>query len=72
MLGIKSINQRFPRDKLNNKQQAAEPMKLLQKAFSALSAVDTSQPSFKEDSGVDEYLRSIMDMVKKYSEIYNS
>lgn len=70
----KALNENFnrSRDKLNNKQQAAEPMKLLQKAFSALSAVDTSQPSFKEDSGVDEYLRCIMDMVKEYSEIYNS
>lgn len=60
------------RDRLNNKQQAAEPMKLLQKAFSALSAVDTNQPSFKEDSGVEEYLHSIIEMAKKYSDIYNS
>ena len=60
------------RDKLNNKQQAAEPMKLLQKAYAALSAVDTDQPSFKSDSGVESYLEEIIEMAKKYSEIYNS
>ena len=60
------------RDKLNNKQQAAEPMKLLQKAYAALSAVDTDQPSFKSDSGVESYLEEIIAMAKKYSEIYNS
>lgn len=59
------------RDKLNNKQQAAEPMKLLQKAFSALSAVDTEQPSFKKDSDVEEYLQSIIEIAKKYLDIYN-
>lgn len=70
----KALNENFnrSRDKLNNKQQAAEPMKLLQKAFSALSAVDTTQASFKEDSGVEEYLQNIMAMAKKYSDIYNS
>ena len=70
----KALNENFnrSRDKLNNKQQAAEPMKLLQKALSALSAVDTSQPSFKSDSGVDEYLKNIMEIAKQYSEIYNS
>ena len=57
------------RDKLNNKQQAAEPMKLLQKAYAALSAVDTNQPSFKSDARTREYLEDIMKMVKKYSEI---
>lgn len=60
------------RDRLNNKQQAAEPMKLLQKAFSALSAIDTNQPSFKEDSGVEEYLQSIIAMAQNYTDIYNS
>lgn len=59
------------RDKLNNKQQAAEPLKLLQKAWSALSAVDTSQESFKEDPGVAAFLDEIIDMAKKYSDIYN-
>ena len=69
----KALNENFnrSRDKLNNKQQAAEPMKLLQKAYSALSAVDTTQPSFKGDSGVEEYLQSIIEMAKKYSDIFN-
>lgn len=69
----KALNENFnrSRDKLNNKQQAAEPMKLLQKAYSALSAVDTTQPSFKGDSGVEEYLQRIIEMAKKYSDIFN-
>ena len=70
----KSLNENFnrSRDKLNNKQQAAEPMKLLQKAYSALSAVDITQPSFKKNSDVEEYLQRIMEMVKNYSDIINS
>lgn len=58
------------RDKLNNKQQASEPLKLLQKAYAALSAVDTEQPSFRSNSGVKTYLDEIMDMAKEYSNIY--
>lgn len=60
------------RDKLNNKQQAAEPLKLLRKAYEALAAVDTNQESFKTDSGIETYLDEIMEMTKKYTEIYNS
>lgn len=70
----KALYENFNRskDKLNNKQQAAEPMKLLQKAYEALAAVDTNQPSFKEDSGVETYLQEIIEMANKYSDIYNS
>lgn len=60
------------RDILNNKQQAAEPLKLLKKAYEALAAVDTKQDSFKKDSGVETYLGIIMDLAKEYTEIYNS
>ena len=69
----KALNENFnrSRDKLNNKQQAAEPMKLLQKAYAALSAVDTTQPTFKGNSGVEEYLQSIIEMAKKYTDIFN-
>ena len=56
-------------DKLNNKQQAAEPIKLLQKAWEAISAVDTSQDSFREDPRVKEYLGDIGKKVKEYGEI---
>jgi len=65
------LNENFQRsrDKLNNKQQAAEPIKLLQKAWEAISAVDTSQDSFKEDPGVKEYLDEIGKKVKEYGEI---
>ena len=55
------LNENFQRsrDKLSNKQQAAEPIKLLQKAWEAISAVDTSQDSFKDDPGIKEYLDEI-------------
>ncbi|OQB13022.1 MAG: hypothetical protein BWY15_01986 [Firmicutes bacterium ADurb.Bin193] len=57
------------KDKLNNKQQAAEPIKLLQKAWEALSAVDTTQPSFKCDPGIKEYLDNIQDVITEYNGI---
>ena len=60
------------RDKLSNKQQAAEPMKLLRKAFEALSAIDTNQPSFKTADGIKECLKNITDMAQKYLDIHNS
>ncbi len=59
------------RDLLSNKQQAAEPVKLLQKSWSALSSVDTTQQSFKEDSGVLEYLDEILKIASEYKKIYN-
>lgn len=66
-----SLNENFQRsrDKLNNRQQAAEPIKLLQKAWEAMSAVDTAQPSFKDDPGVKTYLDEIGEMVKKYGDV---
>jgi hypothetical protein len=65
------LNENFQRsrDKLSNKQQAAEPIKLLQKAWEAISAVDTSQDSFKDDPGIKEYLDEIGKKVKEYGEI---
>ena len=60
------------RDKLNNKQQSAEPMKLLKKAFDALSAIDTNQPSFKADLEIKEYLKKIITIATNYSEVNNS
>jgi len=42
---------------------------LLQKAWEAISAVDTSQNSFREDPGVKEYLGEIGKKVKEYGEI---
>lgn len=65
------LNENFQRsrDKLNNKQQASEPIKLLQKAWEAISAVDTNQNSFREDPGVKEYLGEIEKKVKEYGEI---
>lgn len=57
------------RDKLNNKQQAAEPIKLLQKAWEAISDVDTNQDSFKQDPAVKDYLAEIEKIVKQYSDM---
>ena len=65
------LNENFQqsRDKLSNKQQAAEPIKLVQKAWEALSAVDATQPSFKDDSGVKAYLDEIAEMIKTFEEV---
>lgn len=65
------LNENFQRsrDKLSNKQQAAEPIKLVQKAWEALSAVDITQPSFKEDSGVQVYLDEIAKIIKNFEAI---
>ena len=65
------LNENFQRsrDKLNNKQQAAEPIKLLQKAWEAMLTVDTTQISFKTDPGIKNYLNEIGAMVKKYESI---
>lgn len=65
------LNENFnhSRDKLNNKQQAAEPVKLLQKAWEAISALDTNQESFKKDPGVKEYLVEIEKLAKQYGDI---
>ena len=65
-----ALNENFQssRDKLNNRQQAAEPVKLLQKAWEAMSAVDTEQSSFKDAPCVRAYLDKIGDLVKKYGD----
>lgn len=60
------------RDKLNNKQQSAEPMKLLKKAYEALFAIDTNQPSFKTDLGIKECLENIIAITQKHLDIHNS
>jgi len=57
------------RDKLYNKQQAAEPIKLLQKAWEAISAVDTNQGSFKDALRAKEYLDKIDKKIKACVEI---
>jgi hypothetical protein len=65
------LNENFQgsRDKLNNKQQAAQPIKLLQKALEAISAVDTTQDSFKDEPSVKEYLDEIEKKAKEYRKI---
>ena len=65
------LNESFNRskDKLNNKQQAAEPIKLLQKALAALSAIDANQESFKQDRSIKVYLDEISQMIQKYGDV---
>lgn len=67
----KKLNENFQvsRDKLNNKQQAAQPIKLLQKALEAISAVDITQDSFKEEVSIKDYLDEIVNKAKEYRKI---
>ena len=67
----KKLNENFQvsRDKLNNKQQAAQPIKLLQKALEAISAVDITQDSFKEEVSIKDYLDEIVNKAKEYRNI---
>lgn len=54
------------KDKLSNKQQAAEPMKLLQKAWEALQDIDTKQVTFKNEPKVYELLTQINKLSNEY------
>lgn len=55
-------NYNHHKDKLSNKQQSAEPMKLLQKAWEALQDIDKEQDSFKNDPKVYELLKRINEL----------
>ena len=54
-------------DRLHNTQQAAEPLKLLQKALSALASVDVEQESFKNDAEVKVCVDKLLKVVTDYS-----
>lgn len=66
-----SENFNHSKDKLSNKQQGDQPVKLLQKAVDAMRAVDTSQKSFQESEVARQYLEDIKAMVKKYSDVFD-
>lgn len=53
-------------DRLNNRAQAAEPQKLLQKAIDALTSIDTTQESFTENENSVHRLEQIIDIATQY------
>jgi len=66
-----SLSDNFTRmqDRLHNSQQADEPLKLLQKALSALTSVDVKQESFKNDDNVRACLDKIKKVVADYADL---
>ena len=59
------------RDKLTNRQHAAEPIKLMQKALEALAAVDTAQSSFQTDPGIRQCISDIDTKLREFEIILN-
>lgn len=57
------------RNKLDNKNAADNPMKLLQKALDALVDVDTEQDSFKNDPDVYECIKEIGRVIWEYKKL---
>ena len=66
-----SIEENFGKssEKLRNKQEADNPLKLLQKALDALSDIDTTQQTFQEDPQVLECIREIGKIVWEYKKM---
>lgn len=66
----KSMQDNFnsARDKLYNKQKASEPLKLLQKAYDALCAVDIKQDTLKSTPDVKNMIKAISDAAQKISD----
>lgn len=56
-------------EKLRNKQEADNPLKLLQKALDTLNDIDTSQQTFQEDPQVLECIREIGRIVWEYKKM---
>ncbi len=61
-------NFNISRDKLYNKQKSTEPLKLLQKAYDALCAVDTKQDTLKNSPGIKDIVKAITDAAKRISD----
>jgi hypothetical protein len=59
-------NYNHHKDKLSNKHQAAEPMKLLQKAWEALQDIDKEQDTFKNDPKVYALITQINELSGDY------
>ena len=59
------------RDKLTNRQHAAEPIKLMLKALEALAAVDTAQATFQTDPGIRQCISDIDTKLREFEIILN-
>ena len=57
------------KDKLNNKQEADNPLKLLQKALDVLKSIDTEQSSFKSDANVKQCVKEINSLIWEYKKM---
>lgn len=56
-------------EKLHNKQEADNPLKLLQKALEALNDVDTSQQTFLDNPQVASCMKEICKVVEEYKKL---
>lgn len=59
------------RDKLMNRQHAAEPIKLMLKALEALAAVDTTQSTFRDEPGIRQCISDIDTKLREFKIILN-
>ena len=67
--GLMTGNYNRSKDKLDNKQAADNPLKLLQKALDVLESVDTDQPSFKNDENVKKCVKEISALIWEYKKM---
>ncbi|MCL2797555.1 MAG: hypothetical protein FWD58_05835 [Firmicutes bacterium] len=70
--GVLQDNYASNKDRLNNKQAADNPIKLLQKALEALKSVDITQASFKQNRDVADCLEKIKNLIAEYQELLNN
>lgn len=67
--GLMQGNYNRSKDRLNNKQAADNPLKLLQKALDVLESIDTDQPSFKRDENVKQCVKEISSLIWQYKKM---
>lgn len=67
--GIMQGNYNRSKDKLNNKQAAGNPLKLLQKALDVLESIDTDQQSFRNDEKVKQCVKDIGSLIWEYKKM---
>lgn len=68
-MGLMTGNYNRSKDKLDNKQAADNPLKLLQKALDVLESVDTEQPSFKNDENVRQCVKKLNSLIWEYKKM---
>ncbi len=67
--GLMLGNYNRSKDRLDNKQAADNPIKLLQKALDVLESIDTDQPSFRNDANVKQYVKDIGSLIWEYKKM---